>query len=215
MAVVIQSYATNRNSSAGLSLSINKPTGVVSGDLLVLIVNAGTTRTASCSGFAALGHIAGVISRVSILYKVAGGSEPSSYTVNLNGSSSISAQMLRIDGTIDPALNTIELSTNSGSGTGNATTPSVTPSDDNSLVIRIAGSGRGGSFSTTPSTLLFNDTAGIPNTGITYENCNATPSGTANFTYTPTWHEWVTATIALAPSTSTFTPRAALTGVGY
>lgn len=216
MTAIIQSYETSRTGSAGTSIVVNKPSGVVSGDVLILFVNAGTTRTASCSGFTAIGHAAGIINRISALYKVAGGSEPSSYTVNLSGSSSINVQLLRIDAVANPASNAIEITTNSGSGTGTCTAPSVTPSDNDSLVIRVAGAQRGGSFSTTPTTQLFNDTAlsGAPNTGCSYETCDATASGTANFTYTPTWHEWAAISIALAPSASTFTPRLALTGVG-
>lgn len=206
MAAVIQSSENTRSATAGISsLVINKPSGVVSGDVLILLVNAGTARTASCSGFTAIGHAAGTINRISSLYKVAGGSEPSTYTVNLSGTSSgIGAALLRIDGTPSPASNAIEITTNTGSGSGTATAPSVTPSDNGSLVIRVAGSQRGGSFSATPSTQVFNNTAlsGAPNTGCSYESCDATPSGTASFTYTPTWHEWAAISLALAPSST-------------
>lgn len=215
MPAVIQSYELNRTASSVLSLVINKPTGVVSGDLLILIFNCSNARTPSCSGFTSLGSYASIVGKITIFYKVAGGSEPASYTGAVSGVSPIGLALLRIDGAADPASNAIEIAGSSGSGSGTATAPSVTPSDNGSLVIRAACGTRGGSFTSTPSTTLFSEAAGTPNTSCSYESRDASPSGTANFTYTPTWHEWTTASIAIAPSGITGpATRNPLMGVG-
>lgn len=214
-APVIQSYELNRTASSVLSLVVNKPSGVTSGDLLILLFNCSNARTPSCSGFTSLGSYTSIVGKITVFWKVAGGSEPADYTGSVSGVSTIGLALLRITGAADPASNAIEIAGTSGSGSGTATSPSVTPSDNDSLVIRAAMGTRGGNFSTTPSTTLFNEAAGTPNTSCSYETCNATPSGTANFTYTPTWHEWTVATIAIAPSAVTGpATRSLLLGAG-
>lgn len=202
MAAAIQSFVHLKNINTISSLVVNKPSGVVSGDLLILLVNNGTARTASSSGFTSIGTAVGTINRVTAFYKVAGGSEPSTYTVNLSGSSSgATASVLRIDGVVDPASNAIESATNTGTNNPGIS-PSVTPSDASSLVVRFIGTMRGnGNVTATPATTLFNDSAtdGAVYSGCSYETCNATPSGTANFTLN---REWAAITVAIAPTAS-------------
>lgn len=80
------SSATNANVST--SLSCNKPSSTASGDLLVAHVTA-NNGTITSSGWTRLAHTDGGnpnIFDTSIMYKVAGGSEPSSYSFANNSS---------------------------------------------------------------------------------------------------------------------------------
>lgn len=214
----VAAFENVRNASAVTSIVVNKPSGTASGDLLILFGNCDSARSISCSGFTALTNVSDNTGfrKSYALYKVAGGSEPASYTVNVSGASALSAAILLVVGATDPASNAIEFATGTATPTGTAVSPSVTPSDNDSLILRYVSQGRGGSFSVRPSTVLFNDAAGTPNTAVSYENGDAIASGTANFTYTPTWHEWSAITLAIAPSSvSALTPRMPLMGVGF
>ena len=104
MALVVETTTTATVSNAD-SVTINKPTGVVEGDLLVLVASGYGTNAPSCSGFTVgvtkTQDNSGIVkdASVSLLYKIAGDSEPSTYTVTLSGANtSGSACMLRISG---------------------------------------------------------------------------------------------------------------------
>lgn len=106
MALVVESTSTvNGNNQS--SLTINKPTGTADGDLLILVVNGYNLNPPECSGFtASIDHVydaPGAIqdATVSLLYKVAGSSEPSTYSITNTGAATGSfgaAVMLRVSG---------------------------------------------------------------------------------------------------------------------
>ena len=85
--------ATHTNSNSSTTVTVNGPTGVQAGDIILLIENSlgGTTSSVmSCSGFTYVaggqtgGPAQGPSCTMAFLWKVAGASEPSTYSVTLN-----------------------------------------------------------------------------------------------------------------------------------
>ena len=75
--------ASASDNSGSSSPVVNKPTGTASGDLMIAVISAATNSTSgpTCSGWTQLAWSgSGGLVSYAILYKVAGGSEPSSYT---------------------------------------------------------------------------------------------------------------------------------------
>ncbi len=68
------------------SLSLTRPVGVQAGDLIVLAVHTDTPRTMSASGFTVAAALSSTTNSCYVFTKVATGSEPTSYSVNLGGS---------------------------------------------------------------------------------------------------------------------------------
>jgi len=126
MTAVIQDYTTAADVTDQTTLSINKPTGVVSGDLIVIVAISDpqggsadpewTTTQASTPQFddssnkptggttfnlIAAYHEdlpANTDSCIAAWYKIAGGSEPSTYTVTGGVANEMNAWCFRIDG---------------------------------------------------------------------------------------------------------------------
>lgn len=112
MALVVESTSSVTGDNQD-SLTITKPTGVASGDLLLAITQAGEGVTAAISGFTvsevAQYDFGPEVIIVSILYRIADSSDVSAsdYTVTAVGSTSLgNAVMMRISGwtTGDPIL---------------------------------------------------------------------------------------------------------------
>jgi len=94
MAITQVGSATAGSVNNGSSFSISKPTGVASGDVLILAItqNENTPTPVPTYGFTLIREVtAGETTNTwsaHIYYRVAGGSEPSSYTVSHNGDTS-------------------------------------------------------------------------------------------------------------------------------
>ena len=75
-------YSDTQNTVEGPTLTITKPAGVISGDLLVAVMSIGGTGVGTWTGDAGWSETADLRAMPSLrlAYKVAGGSEPSSYT---------------------------------------------------------------------------------------------------------------------------------------
>lgn len=85
----IAQRGTATTGSGTTSLTINKPTGVVSGDIMIVnIANDNNNGAASLSGWTLIDS-KNPDGSVSLLYKIAGGSEPSSYAFSVAGSPSV------------------------------------------------------------------------------------------------------------------------------
>lgn len=83
---------TSSTSSAATSCNVAKPTGVVSGDVMIAIVTYdGSADVVTASGWTEIGNANGSDITAHILYKVAGGSEPASYTFSVVNSHAIGA----------------------------------------------------------------------------------------------------------------------------
>lgn len=73
-------YAFTQNVGTGVNLVVNKPTGTADGDLMVALMSAnGTTSWSGATGWTEIADQA-ADAALRVAYKVAGASEPSSYT---------------------------------------------------------------------------------------------------------------------------------------
>lgn len=105
MALVVASTSTATANSAD-SVVVTKPSGTTSGDLLLMVVSgldiynyATSTDYTSVIEYGYHASGAWVDASITMLYKVAGGSEPANYTVNLSGATSLGTVVLmRITG---------------------------------------------------------------------------------------------------------------------
>jgi hypothetical protein len=128
--------------STNTNLTINKPTGVVSGDVMIVNITSNNGGTPSLSGWNSLGTgiFNGSNLRATVLYKVAGGSEPSSYTFALGaGANDAIGTIIAFSGVdnaspID-ATGTMGLSASAGA---TATAPGITTNSANAAVIMFA-----------------------------------------------------------------------------
>lgn len=102
-------YATFRSkaeyyATSGTSHACSKPTGTVSGDLMFAIVNANSNLTITDpSGWTRIDEDNGISSgaTIIILYKVAGGSEPTSYTWTTSSSQRTGITIATFEGSFD------------------------------------------------------------------------------------------------------------------
>jgi len=121
------------------SVVVNKPSGVVSGDLLVICASVAnnTTATLASTGFTSVASVQSPIS--AILVKVAGGSEPSTYTVTSGISSDATVVMFAITtGTYSTGV--VDIGTWSTSTSGSTiTAPSLSVTNSSSLLIATYG----------------------------------------------------------------------------
>lgn len=105
MSLVVESYSSASATNAA-SVTVTKPTGVATGDLLLIITNAGATGVATCTGFTEIYSAyydgPGLISDayLKVLAKIADSGDVSASNYTINGSTNqegISA-MMRISG---------------------------------------------------------------------------------------------------------------------
>jgi hypothetical protein len=99
--------ATTASVSSGTSLIINKPTGVVQGDLMIvnLAIKNTTSGAPTSSGWISIGTTTaagngggGIGVRAALLYKVAGASEPANYTFNWTTSNAAQGAIVAFSG---------------------------------------------------------------------------------------------------------------------
>lgn len=137
--------------SASASYTINRPTGTTAGDVLVLCVLTDTgdhTDIGTPSGWTlAVGANSDQdFTRGRVFVKTAGGSEPTSYTVTHDGTSSVAILFCVQDGQVPG----VYASASAGSG-NNIQSPSITPSSSSGIEIRFVGfDGDGNNRQVTP-----------------------------------------------------------------
>lgn len=139
---IAQRGSATSATSTNTNLTINKPTGVVSGDVMIVNITSNNGGTPSLSGWNSLGTgiFNGSNLRATVLYKVAGGSEPSSYTFALGaGANDAIGTIIAFSGVdntspID-ATGTMGLSTIAGA---TATAPGITTNSANAAVVMFA-----------------------------------------------------------------------------
>src|SRR4030095_5919078 len=133
---VLQSSTTNEGSST--TATVNKPSGVVSGDLMVvglMVENGKSTAVTVPSGWIAIaatdnGNNVTIFS----YYKLAGGSEPASYTFTLSTSRRWAIGNNRLTGAYSAGSPVADVKGANGSGTS-VTAPSISPATSQSLVL--------------------------------------------------------------------------------
>lgn len=143
---IAQRGASTNGNSTNTSLTINKPTGVVAGDVMIVNIgqrNNGTTAP-TCAGWTAIssGAIDGGTTLGALLYKVAGASEPASYTFTLgagannNEGTIVAFSGVDVTGTpFDVAPGSLSVSGGNGS---TATATGITTVSANAAVIMFA-----------------------------------------------------------------------------
>ncbi len=142
MALVVESTSTATANDAN-SLTINKPTGTAEDDLLLLLANGNGLTKPTSSGFtesASEVYNGAIDMTVGILYKIAGASEPSTYTVNVANGVCGGATMLRISGwatTGDPVWGSENINGNhdTASATLSSGTIAIDRPSDNLVII--------------------------------------------------------------------------------
>jgi hypothetical protein len=94
-AITQRGTATSATTAAGASVAPSRPTGVVSGDVLVAVVtHDGSADTITATGWTLLGSATGTDINGAIYYKVAGGSEGASYTFSTANSHALAAAVV-------------------------------------------------------------------------------------------------------------------------
>ena len=92
-AQILQRGSATSATSTSSSITINKPTGVVAGDIMIAnignYINA-TQSSATCTGWTPIARTDVDRGRATLLYKIAGASEAASYTFSVTASSSAS-----------------------------------------------------------------------------------------------------------------------------
>jgi hypothetical protein len=217
-----QSFAVANSATDVTSITVSKPSGTASGDLLIGVVvtdgNAGTFTPPSSwtlinAGTADPGGIADQVT-LGAWYKIAGGSEPASYQWTWTNSEAVYAFIIRITGhNSSNPINVWGVATGSSTGTSiTITCPTVTTTVNDTLVLRIFGADRAmllGSYPTGHTGITFGSSSGDNTTmyqctgGAAYKTqATAGATGTAAFTATPNvsaTEEWRALTIAIAP----------------
>ena len=175
------------------------------GDLLIAILGSDAARTidSAPAGWTLLASETAAGSATNYIYwKIAGASEPASYTWSWNQDGDRVVGMLVISGAADPAVNAIESATAGDGGSGGTTTsPAVTPSDADSLVIRTVVSRRNSTLTPPAGETLLTTLNTAVLFSASYFTHGATSTGTNDWTYTPTWHDdWAHVVFAVAPA---------------
>jgi len=126
--------------ASGTSLVINKPPGTAAGDLLVAAVatDGNTTASLAAAGWTVINVTdQGGAVTFGVWWKLAGASESSTYTFTWSGSEQAYGWIMRFTGH-DPASPVDANSNDAGSGSA-ASSPSVTTTVDNALILRLGG----------------------------------------------------------------------------
>ena len=144
---------TNGTTTTTSSLTINKPTGVVSGDFLVAtIVVQGAPGVNAPAGWSLIRDSRyGTSGEMTSFYHRAGSSEPSSYTFTVSGTNKYF-----ITGGISAFTNVdttspIDVSGATTGSSGNAVSPNLTTNYNNDRVINVVGIGVGSAATVTPA----------------------------------------------------------------
>ena len=206
MALVVESFASA--SSTTTSVAVTKPTGVASGDLVIGVARANNASAMSSTDFTTevfdLDAVGGY--RLALYYKIAGGSEPASYTFTGTASNNMDAAVIRVSGadTTTPfdTHGTLEDSSEADS-TCNA--PAITTAGDNYLVLRMATpDGAVVTCSTTPDTEIVR----VEQLGVSYKiQASAGTTGTGAFTFSLI-EQYNAATASFIPATAAAERRA-------
>ncbi len=137
-APAVESF-TFSGSVLGTSINGNRPAGTVAGDLLIAIMttDGGGGLLTAPTGWTAITNNIGSGHTSRSWYKIAGTSEPASYTFTVNSWASMTIGILRISG--HAPANPINVS---GTNTGTSmspTAPSVTTTVNDALILRYYG----------------------------------------------------------------------------
>lgn len=185
------------NGSGSSTLVITKPTGVAEGGLMVATVTAaGTGAVTTPSGWTVIKSLTGTTLRQVTYYKVAGGSEPASYSWSLGSSRAASGGIVDYSGVNQTVPVDATASTSGESGNGSA--PTVTTSAADELILAVASFATGTTVTPDASTTERIDANSATNTTAVADFAQASAGATTAKTITPAAAgAWIGQTIAL------------------
>lgn len=123
--------ASTQNGSSGTTLTINKPTGTVEGDLMVAVCAGGfmgSNNYTFPSGWTEAADL-GSANGLSVAYKVAGASEPTNYTINATNNNTHAGSILTYRYAAYDTIGTF------ATGANPLILPSISPSESQSILI--------------------------------------------------------------------------------
>jgi hypothetical protein len=138
---IAQRGAATSATSTSATVTINKPAGVVSGDIMIAnignYINA-TQASATCTGWTLIAGTDVDRGRATLLYKIAGASEPATYTFSVtNSSTAATGAIIAFSGvnTANPFDVTAANSWNTATLASLSNIPSITTVTNNSAVV--------------------------------------------------------------------------------
>ena len=130
--------AATTATGSGTSITITKPAGTATGDVLVAAIQTLNGGTPSLGGWTSAGSTTNGVLRDTILVHVVGASEPNQYVFTWTGSQGVAALLISYVGvdTTAPVVDAFSAGTGS---TASITSPSVSPTAAKTLLITVAG----------------------------------------------------------------------------
>lgn len=209
-APVYQSFAENKTTS-GTSNTCNKPSGVVSGDLMIAHLSTdGSEVHSGPSGWQVCVHKdQGTACTGSFWWKIAGGSEPSNYQFTWGTSEASYLYIMRFTGADD--VQPIDIGNFNDGSSSSPNCPDITTITDDTLLLRSFTSDDdditvdgGNPSGTTIITADESGTGSFSCAGGSAHETQATAGATGAATWTLTASEqWVAMTIAIVPPIDT------------
>ena len=208
--IYLRNSSAVQNASGSSTLVMPVPSGVVAGDVLITSVHAdGSSSTAFTppSGWTSIYNGTENFGYSQVYWRVAGSSEPASYTWTLGATRKAVGQMGAYLG-VDTAAPVETSATGGGTSGTTATAPTITTTFANSLVVMGMSAYPAGSFTITPPT----GTTARPQTfttgggsvlgtqSVDYTRATAGATGTKAFTYSA-GGAWGAISFALKPAT--------------
>jgi hypothetical protein len=191
--------ATSANNGAGATtLVINKPTGVAQGDVMLAAVTAaGTGAPTTPSGWTVVKSTSGTALRQATYYKVAGASEPASYSWSLGSSRAASGGIVDYSGVNQTAP--VDATATASGTSGNAEAASITTSVANDRVLAAVSFATSTTVTADATTTERYDSSSSSTTGEAADFAQATAGATSAKIATPavSGSAWIAATIAL------------------
>lgn len=173
--------ASQQNTSSGGTLTINKPTGTVEGDLMIAVMAAdGDARGWTDATFSAVADQGATRPTLRVAYKVAGPSEPTSYSFTT------SAADRRLGGCIITYRHaTYDTIGGFASGQNPLILPGVIASESQSILIASGAKEQGGGTVSTPDGMtarVIDDDGTGPSYIVCDQTVDAGPTGTRSMT---------------------------------
>lgn len=135
MSASVRSYDTAFNGGSSATLVLDKPSGTVEGDLLIIIISSDDASVSITppSGWSTLyDEVDAGSQTASVYYLVAGASEPSTYTVTKD-----SERAAGIIIAVQDQGGISEYASNTGGPSSAAVCPTVTPTESDTLLLRL------------------------------------------------------------------------------
>lgn len=188
-----------QNLGGATTLVINKPSGVVEGNVMVATLTAAGTGTLTApSGWTAIKNLTqGTALRQVTYYKVATASEPTSFSWSLGTSRAASGGIADYSGVNQTVP--VDATASAVGESGNANAPSVATSAANDLVLAVASFGMTTTVTADPTTTQRFAISSLANTTEVADFAQASAGATTAKTVTPllATAAWIAQTIAL------------------